>query len=571
MTCKDKILSNDYADLIIDYELPEDYVIPYDYCKHRIADELSILYLQRIGYSPNNLSATGYSILPKVYGLLPLNPGTLRVGNDFNSVSLMEAGVLASQGQPLNLTGKGVTIGFIDTGIQYQNEVFLDETGKSRITAIWDQTIQSGTPPEGFEFGSEYTQEMINEALSSDAPLSVVPSVDNTGHGTAIASVAAGSRLRDGRRFVGAAPDCDIVMVKLKEAKQYLRDYYFIPDGAHCYQENDIMLAIQYLQRYSISLYRPIVIVLGVGSNFGAHTGTTILGRYMDSLSKLKSRVFVTAAGSEGNSAHHFRGEISKQDQTRNVEIRVGEDSNGFMMDLWGEAPFLFSVAIRSPGGETIRSINPRILNTQEFNFVFERTTISVDYLIVEQTSGAELIRFRFENPTNGIWTIIVASESDILNGRFDIWLPITDFLKTETYFLEPDPYITMTEPSYVSSSISVTAYNDANDSIYFQSGRGFSRVGAIKPDIAAPGVNVSTISGARTGSGIAAAITAGGIAQLFQWAVTNNNYVLLDANNVKNFIIRGATRDSNVEYPNRNWGYGRLNIEGIFQFFAGF
>ena len=483
----------------------------------------------------------------------------------------MEAGVLASQGQPLNLTGKGVTIGFIDTGIQYQNEVFLDETGKSRITAIWDQTIQSGTPPEGFEFGSEYTQEMINEALSSDAPLSVVPSVDNTGHGTAIASVAAGSRLRDGRRFVGAAPDCDIVMVKLKEAKQYLRDYYFIPDGAHCYQENDIMLAIQYLQRYSISLYRPIVIVLGVGSNFGAHTGTTILGRYMDSLSKLKSRVFVAAAGSEGNSAHHFRGEIRKQDQTRNVEIRVGEDSNGFMMDLWGEAPFLFSVAIRSPGGETIRSINPRILNTQEFNFVFERTTISVDYLIVEQTSGAELIRFRFENPTNGIWTIIVASESDILNGRFDIWLPITDFLKTETYFLEPDPYITMTEPSYVSSSISVTAYNDANDSIYFQSGRGFSRVGAIKPDIAAPGVNVSTISGARTGSGIAAAITAGGIAQLFQWAVTNNNYVLLDANNVKNFIIRGATRDSNVEYPNRNWGYGRLNIEGIFQFFAGF
>ena len=571
MNCKDKILSNDYADLIIDYDIPEDYFIPYDHCKHEIANELSILYVQRTGYSPNNLSATGYSILPKVYGLLPLNPGTRSVRNGFNSVSLMESGILATQGQPLNLTGQGVTIGFIDTGIQYQNEVFLDETGQSRIRAIWDQTIQSGTPPQGFEFGSEYTKEMIDQAIASDNPLLIVPSVDNTGHGTAVASVAAGSRLTGERRFTGAAPESDIVMVKLKEAKQYLRDYYFIPDGAHCYQENDIMLAIQYLQRYAVSLHRPLVIVLGVGSNFGAHTGTTILGRYMDSLSKLKSRVFVTAAGSEGNAAHHFHGEINKQNQIRNVEVRVGEDSNGFMMDLWGETPFLFSVAIRSPGGETIRSINPRILSTQEFNFVFERTTVSVDYLIVEQTSGAELIRFRFENPTNGIWTISVNSESDIVNGHFDIWLPITDFLTTETYFLEPDPYITMTEPSYVSSSISVTAYNDANDSIYFQSGRGYSRVGAIKPDIAAPGVNVSTISGTQTGTGIAAAITAGGIAQLFQWAVINGNYVLLDAGNVKNFIIRGATRDNNIEYPNRNWGYGRLDIEGIFQFFAGF
>ena len=174
----------------------------------------------------------------------------LRAAQDssLNTLSLAESGILIVQGEPLNLTGKNVTIGFIDTGIRYQEEVFRDFAGRSRIVGIWDQTIQSGTPPEGFEYGSEYTNEMINEALASEDPLSIVPSTDANGHGSVMASLAAGSPVESGS-YVGAAPDCQIAVVKLKEAKQYLKDYYKIPPGVTCYSEADIMLAIQYLQR----------------------------------------------------------------------------------------------------------------------------------------------------------------------------------------------------------------------------------------------------------------------------------------------------------------------------------
>lgn len=155
-------------------------------------------------------------------------------------------------------------------------------------------------------------------------------------------------------------------------------------------------------------------------------------------------------------------------------------------------------------------------------------------------------------------------------NGVFDLWLPITQFLADETYFLKPDPFITLTDPAYTRRAISVTSYNDENDSLYVNAGRGFSRDEQIKPDIAAPGVNVSTILGARNGSGIAAAITAGGVAQILQWAVVEQNDILVDSESVRNYLIRGAVRDESIEYPNREYGYGLLNIEGVFRFLAG-
>ena len=187
----------------------------------------------------------------------------------------------------------------------FRSPVFRDYAGKSRIVGIWDQTIQTGTPPEGFEYGSEYTNEMINEALASEDPLSVVPSTDANGHGSVMASLAAGSPIEN-NSFVGAAPDCQIAVVKLKEAKQYLKDYYKIPPGVPCYSEADIMLAIQYLQKYALLLTRPLVICLGVGTSLGDHTGGGMLGSYLNYISTQKSRVSVVAGGNEGNSAHHF-------------------------------------------------------------------------------------------------------------------------------------------------------------------------------------------------------------------------------------------------------------------------
>lgn len=572
MTCKERILSNDYADIIADFQIPEEFGFEpsIDYYYHHIEGELGVAYVERSRLPAARTVSRSYTFLPKCYGLMEnYDVKSTQAGESDSSLALMASGILSVQGQPLSLTGKRVTIAFIDTGIQYQNKAFLDAVGRSRIRAIWDQTIQSGMPPEGFAFGTEYTREMIEEALKNPNPLSIVPTTDTNGHGTACASIAAGSRLYENGRFIGAAPDCDIVVVKLKEAKQYLREYYLIPEGVPCYQENDIMLALQYVERFVQNLYRPMVVCIGVGTSLGDHTGNTMLGRYMGRIMNRKSRVIVVAAGNEGNAGHHFHGEVSQTQPFRNVELRVASGVKGFVMDFWGGVPFLFTVTVRSPGGESIEWINPRIQRPQEFSFVFDKTILIIEYSLIEQTSGAELIRFRFENPTEGIWTIRVNAVREIVNGNFDIWLPITQFLSADTYFLEPDPTITLTDPSYVRRAVSATTYNDVNNSLYGNAGRGYARDGFRKPDIAAPGVEVSTILGERTGSSIAAAITAGGVAQILQWAVVEQNDIFADSESVRNYLIRGAARESSLSYPNREWGYGRLDVQGVFEFLA--
>jgi len=136
---------------------------------------------------------------------------------------------------------------------------------------IWDQTIQDGPPPEGYLFGTEYTREDINRALQAEDPFSIVPSLDEIGHGSAIASVAAGSNVHDGRTFLGAAPDATIVVVKLKECKHKQRSFYLIPDEVPAYSEQDIMFGVQYADSFTIRSQRPVVICLGLGSNFNTN------------------------------------------------------------------------------------------------------------------------------------------------------------------------------------------------------------------------------------------------------------------------------------------------------------
>ncbi len=568
MTCKERILSNDYADTLVYILLPEEYNynLPIDYCYHHLANEWGILYVDRNNPLYNKAGQFAYSVLPKCYGLMECRAAQSR---NLNTLSLAASGILSVQGEPLNLTGKNVTIGFIDTGIRYQDAVFRDFAGKSRIVGIWDQTIQTGTPPEGFEYGTEYTNERINEALASDNPLSIVPSTDENGHGSVMASLAAGSSIENGS-FVGAAPDSQIVVVKLKEAKPYLRDYYKIPSEVPCYSEADILQAIQYLQKYVMILTKPLVICLGIGTSFGDHTGGGMLGNYINYLSMQKSRVFVTAGGNEGNASHHFFGRLSENQTAQDVELRVGENNKGFIMDLWGNVPYFYNAIIRTPGGETARWSNPRSYIPQEFTFIYERTRVVIEYQLVENLSGAEVIRFRFSDPSQGVWNIRIISEGNTVGGQFDIWLPITEFLSSDTYFLEPSPYTTITEPGYVDTAVTVASYQTSNNSIAASSGRGFARNNAIVPEIAAPGVDVSTPYGDRTGTSVAAAITAGGCAQLMEWAVVNRNDILVNSVNIKNYLIRGAKRDGYLEYPNREWGYGRLDVAGVFEFLAG-
>lgn len=467
-----------------------------------------------------------------------------------------------------------ICINLTQAGIDYTNPAFRDNEGNSRILAIWDQTIQTGTPPKGFLYGTEYTREDINRALQSDNPYDIVPSRDENGHGSAMAGVAAGSRVGNGLSYFGAAPEADIVVVKLKECKPYLREFFIVPPEVPAYQENDIMLAAQYADSFVNMFYRPVVIVLGLGTNYGDHAGNAALPRYLDFLAGQRSRAVVVCGGNEGNAGHHFQGNLenrgSNNTDSTDVEIRVGEDSRGFMLELWGNVPDVLTVSVRSPGGETIPPVRLGIQGGITYGFVYERTRITIIGSLVEAASGEELIQMRIVEPTPGIWTFRVQSVGEVHNGTFHLWLPITQFLNTQAAFLSPTPYITLTNPAMAGDVISVSTYDDANNSFYINSGRGFTRTGIAKPDFAAPGVDVSTIRGKETGSSLAAAITAGAVAQFMQWAVVDGNNVMVESREIKNYFIRGADRSAETIYPNREWGYGRLNIVGTFNALIG-
>lgn len=556
MECRDAILSNEYFDVITDYELARYTAEREVACYISIEDFYNIVYLNRQALPEANDYFFDHRAMPKLYGLMQ---DTAAAGSSFDPSSLIVSGITQVQRAPLNLTGQGCVIVFLDTGIDYTNPVFRNPDGSSRILAIWDQTIQTGTAPEGFFYGSEYSREDINRALQSENPYEIVPSRDENGHGSNLAAVAAGSILANGIEYIGAAPEADIVVVKLKECKDYFREFYLIPGNVPAYQENDIMLGLLYGNGFARAFERPIIYCLGVGTNYGDHSGSSALSRYLDALAVRRSRAVVVCGGNEGNAAHHYQGNLKNPESAVTgrevVEVRVGPDSEGFLMQLWGNLPDIFTVSVRSPGGETIPPVRLGVQDIITYGFIYERTRITIAGSLVETASGEELITMRIQAPTAGIWTFVVEAVRDIHNGQFNIWLPVRQFLNTEVSFLKPSPYTTLTEPAMAGDVISVSTYDGDTRSFFIESGRGFTRTGEINPDFAAPGVNISVIRGKQTGSSLAAAITAGAVAQFMQWAVVEKNNPLVESREIKNYFVRGAARNNNLTYPNREWG----------------
>lgn len=497
-----------------------------------------------------------YSTFPKCYGLM-------------DQSNMEYIGVQKIRRQTfLNLLGRDVLIGFVDTGIDYQHEVFKNADSTSRVFRIWDQTIQTGTPPKGFYYGTEYTREQINEALRSDTPLSIVPSTDTNGHGTFMAGIAAGN-IDNANDFTGVAPLADIVMVKLKQAKQYLRDYYYIRDGVECYQETDLLMGTKYLLELAIEAGKPLVICIGVGTSSGGHDGSGIWDEYLENLSDNTGICIVLPTGNEANNGGHYRGIVPQTEEFEDVEMNVGAGEKGFVVEFWVRAPSVYSVGFVSPSGEYIQRIPPRVDNSQVISFLFEPTVIFIDYRVIERRTGDELIFMRFQDPTPGIWKIRVFREQSF-NNEYDLWLPIRDFMTSNTYFIKPDPDVTITDPGNAFRPITVAACNHVNSSIYINSGRGYTRRGRVKPDITAPGVNIygpvpENTFGTRSGTSIAAAHTAGGAALLLEWAIVRQNNFYFNTTNVKTLMIKGARRIG-TDYPDRQWGYGILDIYGAFE-----
>lgn len=555
--CQDIIYSNDYADYTIQaIGESEELKILYNYeCIKRISSRYQAIYVARRGDVMHTFERFGYRSFPKVYGLM--------------EQSALEAiGVNRVRRRPyLNLRGREILIGFIDTGIDYQNPVFIQGDNTTRIVGIWDQTIPGSDPNNLFGFGSTYTEEDINRALSSEDPLSIVPSVDDIGHGTFLAGIAAGNE-DSANDFSGVAPSSNIAMVKLKEAKEYIKEFYQIPEGVPCYQENDIMLAISYLLNLAEQLVKPLVICIGVGTSLGDHNGDSYLEDYIDSFSGFVGLCTTIAGGNEGNRGHHYHGNFASGLEYEDVEINVANDEKGFVMELWAGPLHTISIGLISPGGEYIDRISARLNQRQRINFLLEPTKAYVYYELSEMQSGNELILIRFVNPTPGIWKVRVYRDTNV-NDNYNMWLPIHDFIKDQTYFLQPNPETTITSPGYVRRATTLGAYNHITDSLYVNSGHGFSAEGDVKPDLVAPGVEVYGPAGdgrykSMTGTSISAALTAGCVALLLEWGIVLENDISMSGFKIKRFLIRGARR-GNMEYPNPEWGYGELDVYNTF------
>lgn len=556
--CRNRIMDEDYADFIIEYENDVGtLLVNNDMCYDIINYNHAVAYIPISALPENLIHLYGYGIYPSCFGLLDI-------------ASSEASGVTRVRNIPnLNLRGQGVLIGIIDTGIDYTHNAFKYADGTTKILSIWDQTIQSeSSQPEGFNYGTEYTQLQINLALTSADPLSVVPSVDEIGHGTALAGIAAGSRDNE-HDFTGIVPDAEIIVVKLKYAKQFIRNFFSIPQDAICYQENDIMLGIKYLITVANRFLKPISLCFGLGTSQGGHDERGALSSYLSNIADQRGVAVVIAAGNEGNSGHHYFGTVTRGSEYDTVELRVGPNDTGFSMELWGDAPNTYSIDLLSPTGEYIPRIPARIGETREIRFVFEETVIYIDYQIVEAQTGDELILVRFRNPTEGIWRFRVYASGD-LALNYHIWLPMRQFLSDETYFTQPDPEYTLTSPGNTYVPIVVTAYNHTNQSLYINASRGFTRNQNISPDLAAPGVNLiaPTFNNGYTtvsGTSVAAAHTAGISAMVLEWGIARGNYTQLDSVEIKNLLLRGAKRDPNIIYPNKEWGYGILDIYSSF------
>lgn len=571
--CSSLIVSEETGDYIIEYNsLYFEQIQRQDgVCISCINDTWCILYTNYPGSRNINIQQ-GYYSVPKLYGLM-------------DTTSFDASGITATLNQPLlNVRGQGVLIGFLDTGIDYLREDFKASGGRTRIAAVWDQTIQSVNYEEDtgeaagteqydreqvqgmVQYGTVYTREDINAALAAERegqnPYDIVPSRDENGHGTFLAGVAAASETAD---YIGAAPEAEILMVKLKPAKKYLRDFYLLPERVEAYSETDMMMGVRFLQQYAIREKKPLVICVGLGTASGSRTGALPFADLLNTLARQVNTVVVTCTGNEANNRTHTSGLAVSDTEPSEIEITVGADERGFVMEIWAESLDILSVAITSPSGERISRIPARIDTGGVYNFLLERSQVAVNYRVVESASGYEVIFMRFINPAQGIWKIHVYSLTNIV-GRYNAWLPLKQFLSGDTYFLNSNPSTTLTEPGAAERVISVGAYNHITDAYYAASGRGYTATGLVKPDFVAPGVDVYGVRAGggyttRTGTSVAAAHAAGAAALLLTWGVTDGNLPYMGTNEVKSVLIRGAKRENNTVYPNNIYGYGKMDV----------
>lgn len=489
------------------------------------------------------------------------------------TISAIEAsGVyLLEEQKALGLTGKGVVVGIIDTGIDYLNEEFMDNEGNTRISFIWDQTIDTNlTKGSRVPFGALYTRDDINKAIvaerNGENPYDIVPSKDVIGHGTSMAGIV-GARGKN-PKIKGIAPECEFAIIKLAQAIGFkARNGY--GDDRVIYGSPVIFSAISILEEYLKAQKNPLVILLPLGTNSGNHKGEHMLDDYIQSITSNIGIAVVSGTGNEAIENGHVSGIIQNKDEEEVIEIIIAKEQKDFFVEVWVDLPNIAEISLISPSGQSTGFIQIALNIETGYTFTFEKTKTVIYYYIPERYSGDELIRVYFENITSGIWRIALKLKLGEF-ATYNMWMMQKDLIWPGTRFSPSNPYGTVTIPGDSTFVITVAAYNQNNNNLLAYSGTAFKNDIEDKIDFAAGGVNTLTVGLNNTvttvnGTSLSAAIGAGACVLLFQWGIVDGNYPYMYTESIKTFLNRGTVRRKGEQYPNPHLGYGIINFYEIF------
>ena len=466
------------------------------------------------------------------------------------------------QNPPFGLSGEGVLVGIVDSGIDYENPDFRNGDGTTRIEALWDQTID-GNPPVGYSRGTEYTREQINLSLMSgdrEIGRELVPSRDFSGHGTAVAGIAAGNgRGSEGRRLRGAAPSAGLLVVKMGNARE-----------TGFPRTTELMEGVDYVIRRAQEMRMPVAVNISFGNTYGSHDGTSLVERFLNDAADTWKNVICAGSGNEGSSAGHAAGQV-REDMEETVQLAVQNREPALNVQIWKSYVDEMDISVVSPSGVTAGPFR-EILGPQRF--VLGRTELLVYYGEPKPYSVKQEIYISFlpeeSYIDSGVWRIVLTPRS-IVDGTYQMWLPAQGALNEGTAFLFPDSGSTLTIPSTAARVITAAAYDGLSFSYADFSGRGASEgydgSGVPKPDLAAPGVRISAPVpgggyGEFTGTSFAAPFVTGAAALLMEWGIVLGNDPYLYGEKVKAYLRRGARQlPGYAEWPNPQLGYGALCV----------
>lgn len=468
------------------------------------------------------------------------------------------------QEPPENLSGRGVLIAVLDSGIDYWHEDFRTVEGTTRIAALWDQTLNQ-----------VYTSEDINRALAAGSRAEarrIVPSVDVSGHGTAVAGIAAGGgQAPGGAAYRGIGYESELLVVKLGTARA---------DGFP--RTTELMRAVNYVVEQAVERNQPLVVNISFGNTYGSHDGTSLLETFLDDIGNYGRTTIVVGSGNEGAAAGHVSGRLpiggagtAQGDGAfagtfgTRVELSVAPYETGLSVQLWKSYVDRFRVRLQTPSGEVLGPLSEQL---GPLRFRYRTMQILVYYGKPGPYSQAQEIYFDFVPDTgsyveSGNWSFFLEPQQ-IVEGRYDFWLPSAGILNPSTRFLRATPDTTLTIPSAAAKVITVGAYNSAYNAYADFSGRGFTRrTNQVKPDLVAPGVGImAPASGGGyqsvTGTSFAAPVVTGSVALMMQWGIVDGRDPFLYGEKVKAYLHRGAGRLPGFrEYPNPMVGWGTLCV----------